>query len=142
MTRPTILVAEDDARFRIALAVRLEHEGYRVVQAVDGESAVALAQKESPDVLMLDVHMPKSDGFKGMDEIDKIEALRNRPVIYMTGDSSDDVNIAAERRGAFWVFKKPVPMDELLALLDLLIGKGALPDSDSSQSPSGRSTAA
>lgn len=122
MPESTILIAEDDDRLRAAFAVRLSHAGYRVVEATDGESAVALARTENPDVLVFDVHMPRTDGLTALEGIDAIESLRNCPVIYITGDHTQKTEAAAKGRGAFWVFHKPVDMNEFLELVGHLTG--------------------
>ena len=58
----TILVAEDEVDLRDALVTALTSEGFRVLPAVDGEEALSLALAEHPDLIMLDLHMPKLDG--------------------------------------------------------------------------------
>lgn len=122
MPSPLILIAEDDERFRAALAIRFTHVGYRVIEAADGDTAIALARQENPDLLILDVHMPNTDGLTTLDSIDEHDDLHGKPVIYVTGDTSAQTESAATRRGAFWVFHKPVNMDELLELAEHLIG--------------------
>ena len=62
MTSPTVLVAEDSLVIRAVLAEQLQSRGYRVVEADDGEQAMAACRRERPDVVLLDVEMPQLDG--------------------------------------------------------------------------------
>ena len=80
----TILVAEDEADIREALAAALELEGFRVLQAEDGEMAVELAIKEQPDLLMFDVMMPKKDGLEALSDIRHDPWGQHVPVMILT----------------------------------------------------------
>jgi twitching motility two-component system response regulator PilH len=62
VTSPTVLVAEDSLVIRAVLAEQLQSRGYRVVEADDGEQAMATCRRERPDVVLLDVEMPQLDG--------------------------------------------------------------------------------
>ena len=121
MSQATILVADDDKQFLLAVSKRLEHAGYTVIQARDGQTAVDLAASSSPDLLILDVHMPAGDGFISVEKMDSNPHLSALPVIYITGDHREDTTINAERHGALAVLQKPIDMQELLDTISLLI---------------------
>lgn len=128
MKSPKILIADDDRQFIRAIARRLEDSGYEVIQAYDGRSAARLAQETIPDLLILDVHMPAGDGFFSVETMDQIPSLSCLPVIFVTGDKTEDTFCSAEIHGAMSVLHKPVDVQELLDTIRLLIG-GPNPDS-------------
>ena len=119
-----ILIADDDKQFLTAIRLRLEHEGYDVTCAHDGQAAVQLSQQISPDLLILDVHMPTADGFVSLEIMDTIPDLHNLPVIYVTGDDTEETARNAEMHGAMAVLQKPIDMGELIETIELLIGDG------------------
>ena len=123
MNRPRILIADDDKHYLLAVSLRLEQAGYHVIQARDGQTAVAVARRARPDLLILDVHMPGADGFSSLRLMDDHPSLRSLPVIYVTGDRTEETANQAESHGALAVLQKPVDMDELLETIRLLSGR-------------------
>jgi len=95
MTR--ILVVEDEAGLRQGLEINLRHENYETVTAGDGEEAIRLFHAESPDLVLLDLMLPKKSGFEVLDHIRKVSKV---PVILLTarGQETDKVRTARRRR--------------------------------------------
>ena len=124
MSKATILVADDDKDFRLGVVRRLEHAGYRVIEAGDGAGAIRAAKKEAPDLLILDVHMPSVDGFVSVEKMDNDQNLSRLPVIYVTGDGAESTRMNAALHGAIAVLHKPLNMAELLEAVNVLIGPG------------------
>ena len=122
MSRPKILIADDDKQFLTAVSLRLENAGYEVIKAGDGMTAIKLAAETNPDLLILDVHMPSGDGFTSLEIMDRHSNLHTLPVIYITGDKTEDTANNAERHGALAVLQKPIEMQELLDTAGLLTG--------------------
>lgn len=121
--KPVILVADDEASFRQPLCDNLEMEGYRVVSAVDGPSAVAAALAEPPDLLLLDIMMPKLSGF------DVCRALRAKglavPIVILSArDQEVDVVLGLEL-GADDYVTKPFGLAELLARIKAVLRRQA-----------------
>lgn len=85
MTRPLVLVAEDDFNVRLTLEIVLEDEGFETVMAADGEEALAAARASAPDVILLDQIMPKLDGKQVLHELRKDESTRHIPVLVLSG---------------------------------------------------------
>ncbi len=81
-----ILIAEDHAESRELLRVLLESSGYRVLQAEDGLQAVRLAEREHPDLILTDLHMPGLNGVEAIRRIREIPALHDVPILAMSGD--------------------------------------------------------
>jgi CheY-like chemotaxis protein len=115
MKKPIILVADDDAALVRALALRLRRDGYDVVEAADGYNALARSVEQKPDVLILDINMPAGSGFSVHERKSKVAPHRDAPVIYITGDASDQAMTRAVRLGAFTLLRKPLDYYTLLA---------------------------
>jgi len=106
---PLILVADDDPTHRMVLQEVLEQAGNRVVTAEDGETALALFAQAKPDVVLLDVDMPKMDGYAVCEQIRELETDRETPILIVTGlDDSESVKRAYDA-GATDFVSKPIP---------------------------------
>lgn len=113
----TVLVVEDYADSRIMLGRLLEMSGYRVLEAADGREAVEVAERECPDVVLMDLQMPVLDGFTATSLIRRIESTCRVPVIAVSAQSSEDFVSAARRVGCDHFVPKPVDFDVLLELV-------------------------
>lgn len=81
---PQILIVEDDAFLIGIYATKLELEGFKVIQARDGEAGLVAAQKELPDIILLDILMPKLDGFQVLEALKKDAKTRHIPVVLLS----------------------------------------------------------
>ncbi|MBX6314555.1 MAG: sigma-54-dependent Fis family transcriptional regulator [Isosphaeraceae bacterium] len=108
----TILVADDDRTIRRNLVRLLQAEGYRALEAEDGEQALDLIRSEAPDAVLLDLKMPKRDGLDVLGEIAPL--LADLPVIVVTAFGGSAPAIEAMRRGAQDYLTKPFDLDEVL----------------------------
>ncbi|MGH2694178.1 MAG: response regulator [Actinomycetota bacterium] len=109
MSRPRILVAEDDPSVRMTLQFVLEDEGFEVIMAEDGERAVAVARAERPDVILLDGMLPKLDGREVYSTLRGDDATKEIPVLVLSGM----VREHDDWPGAHFV-GKPFSPDELI----------------------------
>lgn len=90
-----IAVIEDDIFFQKFYSTRLGEQGYQIIAAQDGEEGMAKVRNEMPDVILLDIIMPKKNGFEVLDELSKDPALSKIPVIvFSTLGQEDDVKKA------------------------------------------------
>ncbi len=115
MKSATILVADDSLVVRAVVRSGLEGEGYLVIEAVDGTSALAQCREHRPDVVLLDVEMPGLDGYQVLAELKADTELKNTPVVFLTGRTGMDDIVAGLRGGAHDYLKKPFEPAELLA---------------------------
>ncbi len=115
MNAPTVLIADDSLVIRAVVRDGLENEGYRVVEAIDGLAAVELCREDPPDVVLLDIEMPGLDGYQVLTELKSDAALRDIPVVFLTGRNTMDDVVAGLRGGAHDYLKKPFEGAELLA---------------------------
>jgi len=110
---PEILIAEDELNIREALTDLLESEGYAVHAVADGAEALAVYGKKRPDLLLLDVNMPKMNGFDVCREIRKSDA--RLPIVMLTARVEEIDKVRGLERGATDYVTKPYGMNELLA---------------------------
>ena len=117
MTRPVrILLAEDDRILRKAGEVSLRKKGYEVIAAVDGEDALAKTRDHKPDLILLDVIMPKMHGFDVLSALKSDPSVRNIPVIMLTNlEQPADVKRAADAGAHSYLVKSNMNLDELAA---------------------------
>jgi two-component system, OmpR family, alkaline phosphatase synthesis response regulator PhoP len=109
----TVLVVEDDASIALGLRINLEGEGYTVLGADDGESGLALAIERRPDLLILDVMLPKMNGLQVLQAIRRKGLLM--PIIVLSARSGEMDKVAGLELGAEDYVAKPFSLAELLA---------------------------
>ncbi|MGO9201507.1 MAG: response regulator transcription factor [Limisphaerales bacterium] len=110
---PRILVVEDELPMRTVLRDCLERRGYRVLLAADGSSALEKALQEKPDLIVLDIMMPKLDGFAVCAELRRLG--NTAPVLFLTAKASVEDRVAGLDAGADDYLVKPFSREELLA---------------------------
>ncbi|KPK94889.1 hypothetical protein AMJ80_05305 [bacterium SM23_31] len=84
-----ILIIDDEEDFLKAITIRLNHTGYDTYVALDGEEAYKIMEKEPPDLIILDVEMPKMDGLQFIKRLKDDERYKNIPVIVLTAGAFD-----------------------------------------------------
>ena len=109
---PCIMVVDDEHIIRILLKRTLEPEGYEVILAEDGSSALMMLEKHRPDLVILDINMP---GLNGFQVLERIRQRSNVPVIMLTGEGEVTTLGNALSLGADDYVKKPFSTRELLA---------------------------
>lgn len=110
----TILVVDDEADIRAFLTAVLEKEGYRVVTAPDGRQALRIAEQEQPDLIVLDLQMPKQTGTDFYRRLTKDDSLRNTPIIVVSGVAGRHLAVTRP----FAVFDKPIVPEEFVATVE------------------------
>lgn len=115
-----ILIVDDDNEIVETVSYALEGAGYHVVVARDGNQGLALAEREDPDLMILDMMMPKRSGFLVLEKLRRIrEELL--PVIMITGNEGSRHKAYAELLGVSDYLRKPFPMDRLVSAVDNLL---------------------
>jgi DNA-binding response OmpR family regulator len=111
----TVLVADDDDDLLGYIKFRLEHAGFQVVTACNGEEALKLALEHQPNLAILDVRMPKLDGFEVTRQIRAYDRVREMPVILLTASTEPSDMRAGYEAGADDYLRKPFSApDELI----------------------------
>ncbi len=117
MSKPTVLVAEDEGALITLLRYNLEREGYRVLEAQDGEEALLVAAEEKPDLVLLDWMLPQLSGIEVCRRLRGRQETRNVPIIMLTARGEEGDRIRGLDTGADDYMTKPFAMTELLARL-------------------------
>ncbi len=115
-----ILVIDDSQVERDNLKGILSSKGYAVVTAEDGESGAEMAVVESPDLIFLDVVMPKKDGFKTCRLIKKNDATKDIPIVMVTSKAQKADKVMSQLQGAVDHIAKPYTDEEILDVVSKL----------------------
>lgn len=127
-----ILLVEDDTNLREIYAARLEGEGYEVSAAADGEEALAEAVKVRPDLIILDVMMPKISGFDVLDILRSTPETKDSKVIMMTALSQDSDKERGEKLGTDrYLIKSQVTLEDVVSNVKELLNSGNVANSAS-----------
>jgi len=114
----TVLVVEDEADLAALVEVNLELAGYRVMVARDGVEALVVLRDELPDVVLLDVMMPRLDGWSVLQEVKEEDRTRDLPVVMLTALSEERDLIRGHLQGAVEYVTKPFEMRHLLSVVE------------------------
>lgn len=109
----TVLVVDDYESVRTLTKQALEMFGYRVVEAANGEEAVEAAQAEPPDLILMDLSMPKMDGFATIHRIRRLMGLRDVPIIAVSAHTAKEVREDVLAAGCCDFLAKPLHLDKL-----------------------------
>lgn len=113
MNRARILIVDDQPNLRWMVKTNLARHGFDVVEAADGEEALRKVASESPDLLILDVMMPRMDGFAVLEQLQQVPGTRDIPVIFLTAKASERDRIHGLALGAHDYISKPFSLQEL-----------------------------
>jgi DNA-binding response OmpR family regulator len=117
MDKPKILIVDDDPDLRRGLNLRLRANHYDTAYATDGFSAIAMAQKEHPDLIILDLGLPAGDGFVVLERLQQSANLATIPVIVLTARDPQSSREKSLKAGASAFFQKPVDNGELMSAI-------------------------
>jgi two-component system cell cycle response regulator DivK len=117
----TIMVVEDFEDNRFMMRRLLEMSGYRVVEAVNGEQAVELAQRERPHLILMDLSLPLLDGLAATRRIRQHEELKRVPIIAVSAHDTSDFHADALAAGCNDYVTKPIDFEQLESLLSRLL---------------------
>jgi len=115
--RAKIMIVDDDPELRMALKMRLRANQYETVSACDGYSAIAMAQKERPHLIILDLGLPAGNGYSVLKRLQESDTLSSIPVIVLTARDPLGNEERSLDAGATAFFQKPVDNNELLEVI-------------------------
>lgn len=110
-----IMIAEDESDLRDLITFSLRFANFEVVAATNGEEAVTLARQEFPDLILMDVRMPRMTGYEACTAIKADPKLKNIPIIFLSAKGQDSEIQAGLRAGALEYLLKPIAPDQLSA---------------------------
>src|SRR5919198_1729155 len=130
MPKSRILVIDDEVAIRDSLKMTLEYEGYEFVGAATGQEGLALAEREAPDLVLLDVKMP---GMDGLEVLDRLRAMNETlPVVVISGHGTISTAVDATKKGAFDFIEKPFASERVLVSLRNALDQRQLRDENKS----------
>jgi CheY-like chemotaxis protein len=121
-----ILVVDDSATIRAVLGRMLEVDGYEVVRAADGESALDMARAEPPAMIFLDIVLPGMNGFAVLRALRHDPATQHVPIVMISGNQQATEQFYVQRFGADDFISKPFGQAEVARSIDRLVGFGRL----------------
>jgi DNA-binding response OmpR family regulator len=125
-TPKTIMVVEDDQYMSRALQDKFGRSGFKVVAAQDGQKAVEVVRKEKPDIVLLDIMMPKKNGFEILKEIKQDAELQSVPILMLTNLSEESDRKKTFDLGASdYLVKSNTRINEIVEKVKSHIEKGA-----------------
>lgn len=133
-TNTTILFADDDPDILEMITYNLEKEGYNVVTATNGEEAVALCRKVQPELILLDVMMPKMDGVEVCETIREMDIPVQPLIAFLTSRSEDYSQIAGLSAGGDDYINKPIRPKVLLSRVEALLRRAPISKVEKSSS--------
>ncbi|MAT44824.1 MAG: DNA-binding response regulator [Anaerolineaceae bacterium] len=122
---PRILVVDDEQLYRHLVQVNLEQEGYEVISASNGEECLDRVSNKHPDLVILDVMMPKLDGFSTLERIRQFSEV---PIIMLTGKNEEQDRVRGLNAGADDYVAKPFSATELVARVRAVLRRSATAD--------------
>ncbi len=127
--KPKIMMVDDEKLNILVVAEYLKSDGYRdLVFTSDPSQVLSLAERERPDAILLDIHMPRLDGFDVLQQIRANPVLAKTPVVILTASTDNEVKARMLELGATDLLRKPVHCGELLARLRNILAATAIQD--------------
>lgn len=118
--KQTILIVEDDLLNRKLLSELLSIKGYRILEAHDGEQSLELAFTQAPDLILMDIHLPKMDGFVAAQKLKADLRTRKLPVWVLTAYAMSSDEVRLRTCGCDTYITKPLDIPDLLARIERL----------------------
>lgn len=135
-----VLVAEDELDIRNLIVFSLEYAGYTVVQAVDGEEAIQKAITEQPDLILLDVRMPRLNGYEACQQLKAQESTHHIPIVFLSARGQEIEIKQGLELGAVEYILKPFAPDELQQRVASLLARTRSNSDQRLTSPGGEFT--
>lgn len=136
----TILIIEDDEKIALALTVRLKSHGYTTWVASDGIMATAAAVRQRPDLILMDIALPGTNGFTLVEQLRELSETRETPVILTTASQDPELRKKALALGTSGLVRKPFDAEELASTIQKIFGRPDNRDSSTASRPGDRST--
>ncbi len=120
-----ILLVDDERDLVFYTRLFLEEKGYEVLEAYDGRQALDLLEQETPDLVILDVAMPRLSGWDVLRIMQDDERMKNIPVLMLTARTEDADKAKGWTLGVTWYQTKPFELDELAIVIERILAIGA-----------------
>lgn len=121
MAKQTILVVDDEKDLLDLIEYNLRKEGFDVLKAENGEEGIAKAKEHSPDLVLLDIMMPKMDGLQAVEEMRKDAELKRIPIILLTARSDEKTEVEGLNKGSDDYITKPISTTKLISRIKAVL---------------------
>ncbi len=115
MSKQTILVVDDEKDLLDLIEYNLKKEGFEVLKAEDGKQGIDMAKEHNPDLVLLDIMMPKMDGLEAVEIMRKDEELKRIPIIFLTARSDEKTEVEGLNKGGDDYITKPISTTKLIS---------------------------
>lgn len=115
MAKQTILVVDDEKDLLDLIEYNLKKEGFKVLKAENGEKGIEIAKENKPDLVLLDIMMPKMDGLEAVEIMRKDDDLKRIPIIFLTARSDEKTEIEGLNKGGDDYITKPISTTKLVS---------------------------
>lgn len=119
--KQTILVVDDEQDLLDLIEYNLKKEGFDVLKAEDGKEGIKIARKHSPDLILLDIMMPKMDGLEAVGVIRNDEELKRIPIIFLTARGDEKTEVEGLNKGGDDYITKPISTTKLISRIKAVL---------------------
>ena len=121
MAEQTILVVDDEQDLLDLIEYNLKKEGFGVIKALDGMDGIEQARNHHPDLILLDIMMPKMDGLEVIEEIRKDDQLKHIPIIFLTARGDEKTEVTGLNKGGDDYITKPISTSKLVSRIKAVL---------------------
>jgi len=121
VSKQTILVVDDETDLLDLIEYNLHKEGFNVLKAEDGEEGIKVAKEHRPDLILLDIMMPKMDGLEAVEIMRQDEDLKKTPIIFLTARSDEKTEIDGLNKGGDDYITKPISTTKLVSRIKAVL---------------------
>ena len=121
MAKKTILVVDDEKDLLDLIEYNLKKEGFHVLKAENGEQGIMLAKQSKPDLILLDIMMPRMDGLEAVEIMRKDEDLKRIPIIFLTARSDEKTEVEGLNKGGDDYITKPISTTKLISRIKAIM---------------------
>ena len=121
MSKQTILVVDDERDLLDLIEYNLKKEGFKVLKAENGEEGISKAKGHKPDLILLDIMMPKMDGLEAVEIMRKDDELKKTPIIFLTARSDEKTEIDGLNKGGDDYITKPISTTKLVSRIKAVL---------------------
>ena len=121
MSKQTILVVDDERDLLDLIEYNLKKEGFKVFKAENGEEGISKAKEHRPDLILLDIMMPKMDGLEAVEIMRKDDDLKKTPIIFLTARSDEKTEIDGLNKGGDDYITKPISTTKLVSRIKAVL---------------------
>lgn len=121
MAKQTILVVDDEQDLLDLIEYNLRKEGFEVLQAENGEEGIKIAKEHRPDLILMDIMMPRMDGLQAVEILRNDESLRNMPIIFLTARGDEKTEVEGLDMGGDDYITKPISTTKLISRIKAVL---------------------